>query len=106
MASRIFGAAALVGLLAGCAQLQPTDSELTGRDWAKAGEKRDAAPQNIWCYRTVGRPDCYPEPLPGEEYRLIEGGVQPPPPPHLPKPATAEQDEGSFLTRARRLLGL
>ena len=63
--------------LAGCGVMQPTDSELTARDWAKPGERRAAAQERIWCYRTLGRPDCTTEPIPGQEYRLIEGGPQP-----------------------------
>ncbi len=70
----------LLALLAlgACADLQPTDSELTARDWAAPGAKRVTAPQAIWCYRTIGRPDCRLEPVPGQEHRLIEGGPQPP----------------------------
>jgi|GEM_PF-3036096 len=64
--------------------MQPTSSDLTARDWAKRGEQRYADPPAIWCYRTLGRNDCFTEPQPGQEYRLMEGGAQPPMPASLP----------------------
>ena len=65
-------------LTSACAAIQPTDSELTGRGFSPEGQKREAAA--LWCYRTIGRPDCYPAPIPSEAHRLIEGGPQPPAP--------------------------
>jgi len=79
---------AAVLLLAGCGAMQPTDSDLTARDWAKPGVRRAAAQEQIWCYRTLGRPDCTSTPLPGQEYRLIEGGPQPGVSKPLPPDAT------------------
>ncbi len=34
------------------------------------------APHESWCYRTLGKVDCYDRPLPGEASRLVS--VDPP----------------------------
>jgi hypothetical protein len=66
-------------VLTACENILPTDSELTGQNWVTAGQKREADPAFLWCYKTIGRPDCSIEPQPGQEYRLLEGGPQPQP---------------------------
>ncbi|MGZ0187600.1 MAG: hypothetical protein ACKVH0_06280 [Alphaproteobacteria bacterium] len=66
-------------LLTACEYIRPTDSELTSQNWSAAGQKREADPAFLWCYKTLGRPDCSIEPQPGQEYRLLEGGPQPQP---------------------------
>ena len=56
---RILGALAAVMVLAGCAPAAPGTSL-----WqAERGV--------VWCYRTLAAPDCYSQPLPGAERRLI-----------------------------------
>ncbi len=84
-----------------CGAMQKTDSELTARGWAERGEKRQADPAAIWCYRTLGRPDCSTTPLPDQAYRLIEDGVQPPPAAPIENPA-----EDTLARRTKHFLGL
>ena len=35
-------------------------------------------PRRLYCYRTLGEPDCHLQPLPGEDSRLIEFYGPPP----------------------------
>ena len=89
---RFFLAIVAAAALTGCGAMQPTDSDLTARDWAKPGLKRAPAQEAVWCYRTIGRPDCVNEPIPGQEYRLIEGGSQAPEAKPMPENKNASID--------------
>ncbi len=58
----------------------PTLSEIFSAGWLFQDEETKAAAQApLYCYGTIGKQDCYPEPLPREEGRLV--GYQGPPPP-------------------------
>jgi hypothetical protein len=79
---RIFLAvAALVPLLGGCTQVQdsfrPGEIATLERDWMKAEIVQ--RPPALYCYRTLGREDCYRAPIAGEgKQRLIEHYGPPP----------------------------
>ena len=73
-AASAFALSALSSVFLSACLPQPTDSHWTAREWAPIGEKRPADPPAIWCYQTIGKADCYHEQLPGQDYRLIEGG--------------------------------
>ena len=76
-----------LSLLASACQTIPlTDNYIRANDWAKRGDQREAQPVAYWCYRTIGRPECSTTPIPGQEHRLIEGGMQPPAPAPFPAP--------------------
>ena len=107
--------------LSACQGLQIDDNHLTSRDWAPSGPKRQAEPAAAWCYKTIGRPDCYHAPLPGQEYRLASSGPRPPAAAPMPEPAkkmaaaepkaekpameAAAADSG-FIGRAKQFFGL
>lgn len=91
-----------LSLLASACQTIPlTDNYIRSNGWAKRGEQRQAQPAAYWCYRTIGRPECSTTPIPGQEHRLIEGGMQPPapapfpPPPIKPTPAAKTGPNGA-----------
>lgn len=72
--------------LSGCsnpfAEDAPSLTDILGAGWLVAAddEVADAAVEGpLYCYRTIGREDCYAEPLPREGGRLV--GFQGPPPP-------------------------
>lgn len=64
----------------GCAAIKPSDTTLRETGWADRGDRREVQPAAVWCYRTIGRPDCSHVRLPGQEYRLIHEGANPPRP--------------------------
>ncbi len=103
---RILVIAAAVLTTAACGELRPTDSELTSRDWAKPGVKRQDPQPQVWCYRTIGRPECSSTPLPGQEHRLIEGGPQPAQPTVLVDAEGKPIEKPSGRTKVRDFLGL
>lgn len=45
-----------------------TEERMIVDGWLKP---RNIAPTTIYCYRTIGNPDCFPKPKKSEEHRLI-----------------------------------
>ncbi len=77
---RIISTLAMLLALTACEYIKPSDTRLHAIGWADRGERLPEPQAAYWCYRTLGRPDCSATPLPGQEYRLIEGGPAPLPP--------------------------
>lgn len=51
---------------------QPTDSQRQLQNWF--GLRFESTMPPIYCYATLAEPDCYAEPVPGWERRLIAYG--------------------------------
>lgn len=106
-ATSAFLISALCGLALSACIPQPPDSHWTARDWASIGDKHPADPPEVWCYQTIGKPDCYTERLPSQDYRLIEGGpvanpknmsaAPPPAEPQASEPKLAAKPEASLV---------
>jgi hypothetical protein len=45
-----------------------TEEKMVAKGWLHA---RFIPAQTTYCYRTIGIPECFPEPQPGQETRLI-----------------------------------
>lgn len=77
----------LLVALGGCADALYEHVGMTEEAVLKRGQFVKAAPQAdpepLYCYRSLGRPDCYARPQPGRAEQLI-GSYEPAPP---PKPA-------------------
>lgn len=82
-------------LAAACQTIPLSDNYIRSSDFAERGERREAQPAAYWCYRTIGRPECSKTPLPGQEHRLIEGGLQPAAPPPYPMPPAKPAQKAS-----------
>lgn len=86
MRASLLSLAALAVLLGGCDTardaLHPGEAEIIDRSWMK--REIVSRPEALYCYRTLGREDCYRAPIPGERRRLIEHYG---PPPDLPPDA-------------------
>ena len=72
--------AGLLCFAAGCAPLQdrlhPGESATLAQPWMSADVRE--APPPLYCYRTLGREDCYRTPHAGEQGRMT-GHYGPPP---------------------------
>lgn len=72
--------AALLGVAAGCTPLQdrlhPGEAATLSNPWMAADMR--PAPPPLYCYRTLGREDCYRTPQRDERGRLT-GNYGPPP---------------------------
>ncbi len=66
--------------LCGCAPVQealhPGEIAIRERSWLEA--ELEPRPDALYCYRTIGRQDCYRVPLASERRRLIESYGPPP----------------------------
>lgn len=76
---------ACVGLLAGCAEVgasmqSAVDGVTTAFDPAK--EQPAPAIEPRYCYRTLGKVNCYPQPLPASEANRLVGYQGPAPRAH------------------------
>ena len=69
-----------VALVGACAPLQdrmhPGETALIEGNWLKS--ETTAKPPALYCYRTLGRQDCYRAPLQDGERRLVEHYGPPP----------------------------
>jgi|GEM_PF-472921 len=80
---RFAGAAlVLVGLLAGCAEVGQSVQNAVN-DVSTAFQPKPEAPlappPTSYCYRTIGKVNCYTQPLPGSEANRLIGYQGPPP---------------------------
>ncbi|MDH3236399.1 MAG: hypothetical protein OEQ29_23005 [Alphaproteobacteria bacterium] len=48
----------------------PNERRVLARDWVVPGRRAEEKP--IYCYRTLGSVECYPEPIAGQEHRRVE----------------------------------
>ena len=90
----------LLGLLGGCqTSMDSYFKGLLDPDGAAAEKSTRAAaqiqPHESWCYKTLGRVDCYTTPQSAEAERLI--GVDPP----AVMPTTKEGHADAALARAK-----
>ena len=80
---RVAGPAlALVGLLAGCAEVGQSVQNAVNDVSAAFQPKPEAPPPPLtpsYCYRTIGKVNCYSQPLPGNEANRLVGYQGPPP---------------------------
>lgn len=73
---------ACVGLLAGCAEVGASmQSAVDGVTTAFDSPKEQPAPaiEPRYCYRTLGKVNCYPQPLPASEANRLVGYQGPAP---------------------------
>lgn len=72
----------LVGLLCGCAEVgqsvQGAVNDVSAAFQPKP-ETPPAPPAPSYCYRTIGKVNCYSQPLPGTEANRLVGYQGPPP---------------------------
>ncbi|MBI3451802.1 MAG: hypothetical protein HY057_03015 [Rhodospirillales bacterium] len=70
---KIVAVAALGFLLAACTGPQdwlgPDDYQLRNKGWKHPAVA--ATPTPAYCYHTLAKPNCYPEPQAGQQYRII-----------------------------------
>ena len=60
----------LAGSLMGCAEnIRKNIDKVFGDN----SEKDRAIPEAVYCYRTIGKVNCYSEPLPGQEANRLIG---------------------------------
>ena len=72
---------AFVGLLAGCAEVgSAVDGVKTAFDPPREEPTPDIEPR--YCYRTLGKVNCYPQPLPASEANRLVGYQGPAPRAH------------------------
>lgn len=62
--------------LAACESPGNGEARILARDWLRAEIRPNPAP--LYCYGTLGRPDCHEAPIPQEQNRL-KGYYGPPP---------------------------
>ena len=78
--TRLILAAASAVLLSACTTIQdsihPGETALLEANWLKP--EVVARPPALYCYKSIGRQDCYRTPLEGERRRLIEHYGPPP----------------------------
>ena len=67
---RIVGLALAAALLSGCAAIEET---LSPEEVARDRNQYVPGESAIYCYQTLGVPDCYSEPQPGPPNRYIMG---------------------------------
>jgi hypothetical protein len=68
---RLFVPLIALALLSGCAaDIRTVVDDLFG---GKEVAKRPVAAEPRYCYRTIGKVNCYAEPLPGEEANRLVG---------------------------------
>ena len=60
----------LAGSLMGCAE---TIRENIGKLFMEGTKQSRAVPQSVYCYRTIGKVNCYSQPLPGQEANRLIG---------------------------------
>ena len=60
----------LAGSLIGCAETMRENIDKLFMDGTK---KSRAVSQSVYCYRTIGRVNCYSQPLPGQEANRLIG---------------------------------
>ena len=60
----------LAGSLMGCAA---TMKENINKLFMGSTKQSRAVPQSVYCYRTIGRVNCYSQPLPGQEANRLIG---------------------------------
>lgn len=72
----------LAGLLGACAELgqslQRASDDISAAFQPKA-EEPAVPPPTSYCYRTLGKVNCYSQPLPGSEANRLVGFQGPPP---------------------------
>lgn len=69
----------LVGLT-GCERYNNERAKLIlSKGWVGPTQRMDPPP--LYCYQTIGYPDCYQAPLPGQQSRLISAYLPKPPEP-------------------------
>ena len=60
----------LAGSLIGCAETMRENIDKLFMDGTKQSR---AVQQSVYCYRTIGRVNCYSQPLPGQEANRLIG---------------------------------
>ena len=60
----------LAGSLMGCAE---TIRENIDKLFMGGTQQSRAVPQSVYCYRTIGKVNCYSQPLPGQEANRLIG---------------------------------
>jgi hypothetical protein len=91
---RVVVLVALAGLLAGCGRwygAPPTETGILSYDWVKPDKR--PAPDPLYCYETIGRPDCFASPEAG---RALLGHYGPTP------AAQSQPDPGSPMPGAEK----
>ena len=77
---RLLAIGAAAALLAGCTMIQdkihPGEIATIEANWLKP--EVEPRPGALYCYRTLGRQDCYRTPVPDESRRLVEHYGPPP----------------------------
>lgn len=75
-------AVALVAMLGACAEFGQSMQKAADDVSAAFQPKEEAPPQQVptsYCYRTLGKVNCYSQPLPGSEANRLIGYQGPPP---------------------------
>ncbi|GHD61774.1 hypothetical protein GCM10017083_49590 [Thalassobaculum fulvum] len=76
---RSAGVSALaVAMLAGCAEVQNAVNDVSNAFQPKQ-EEPALPPPTSYCYRTLGKVNCYSQPLPGDQSNRLIGYQGPPP---------------------------
>ncbi len=100
MARRLLSLSLILVSLTGCERYNNERAKLIlSKGWVGPTQRMDPPP--LYCYKTIGYPDCYPEPLPGQQLRLISAYYQKPPEPvkYCPPKGTSQpiiEEEFSF----------